>query len=158
MNAGRADYDRLVELHKLAAATGEGLACELYSNAKLPDECSDFTGKRHKRRERTTMFIAMNRFRIRKGHENAFEDVWRNRDSRLMEVPGFVNFHLLRGDFDEEAGTTLYASHTIWASREAFVDWTKSEHFREAHKNAGDNRGTYEGHPQFEGFEAVLGE
>lgn len=102
------------------------------------------------------MFIAMNRFRINKGHEAAFEDVWRNRDSRLDEVPGFRSFHLLKGAFDEAAGTTLYASHTIWASREDFTNWTKSQNFRDAHKNAGSNEGMYAGHPQFEGFEAVL--
>ena len=104
------------------------------------------------------MFIAMNRFRINKGHEAAFEEVWRTRDSRLENVDGFQSFNLLKGAFDEETGTTLYASHTIWANRESFVNWTKSQHFRDAHKNAGDNRGMYAGHPHFEGFESVLEE
>jgi len=102
------------------------------------------------------MFIAMNRFTITNGQEEAFETVWRDRDSKLEDVPGFKRFHLLKGPQDEDGGTTLYASHTIWASREDFVNWTKSEHFRQAHKNAGDNKGMYVGHPQFEGFEAVL--
>jgi heme-degrading monooxygenase HmoA len=104
------------------------------------------------------MFVAMNRFVIRNGQEEAFETVWRERDSKLASVPGFRTFHLLKGPEDEDAGTTLYASHTIWDSREDFVAWTKSENFREAHKNAGDNKGMYVGHPQFEGFEAVVGE
>jgi antibiotic biosynthesis monooxygenase len=43
------------------------------------------------------MFIAMNRFRIAAGREQDFESVWRNRQSYLAEVPGFVEFHLLRG-------------------------------------------------------------
>ena len=102
------------------------------------------------------MFVAMNRFRINKGHEEAFEDVWRNRDSRLADVPGFQSFHLLKGPYDEEAETTLYASHTIWQSRDHFVDWTKSQSFRDAHRNAGGNEGMYSGHPQFEGFESVV--
>ena len=51
----------------------------------------------------------------------------------------------------------LYASHTIWASKDDFIGWTKSEHFSNAHKNAGSNKGLYAGHPQFEGFEAVEG-
>lgn len=104
------------------------------------------------------MFVAMNRFKINKGHEEAFEDVWRNRQSRLTEVPGFERFHLLKGPFDEESQTTLYASHTIWASEASFSDWTRSEHFRTSHKNAGDNRAMYAGHPVFEGFTAVLDE
>lgn len=102
------------------------------------------------------MFVAMNRFSVNKGHEEAFETVWRTRDSHLNTVPGFRSFHLLKGPFDQETGTTLYASHTIWADRDAFVDWTKSQRFRDAHKNAGDNQGMYAGHPQFEGFESVL--
>lgn len=104
------------------------------------------------------MYLAMNRFSILKGQEEAFETVWRERESQLSDVPGFKTFHLLKGAFDEKTGTTLYASHTVWADREDFVNWTKSEHFRAAHKNAGDNKHLYAGHPQFEGFEAVLSE
>ena len=61
------------------------------------------------------MFIAMNRFRIALGREETFEDLWRKRESYLDEVPGFRQFHLLRGPSDEEA--TLYASHTVWRRR-----------------------------------------
>ena len=41
------------------------------------------------------MFIAMNRFRVAKGSEADFEQVWLSRDSHLDKVPGFVEFHLL---------------------------------------------------------------
>ena len=41
------------------------------------------------------MFIAMNRFRVKRGSEQAFEKVWLSRDSQLNKVPGFVEFHLL---------------------------------------------------------------
>ncbi len=102
------------------------------------------------------MYVAMNRFTIRGGQEKAFETVWRDRESKLEDVPGFKSFHLLKGPLDEDAGTTLYASHTVWASHEDFVNWTKSEHFRQAHRNAGNNKGLYVGHPQFEGFVSVL--
>jgi len=43
------------------------------------------------------MFIAMNRFRVKRGAEEAFEKVWLSRDSYLDRVPGFVEFHLLKG-------------------------------------------------------------
>ena len=43
------------------------------------------------------MFIAMNRFRIVKGREAEFERIWKERDSHLEDVPGFEEFHLLRG-------------------------------------------------------------
>lgn len=100
------------------------------------------------------MYIAMNRFKVTKGSETKFEDVWRNRDRRLTEVDGFVEFHLLRGPEAEDH--TLFASHTIWRSQDDFVNWTRSQHFRDAHANAGDNKGLYLGHPQFEGFDVVL--
>ena len=103
------------------------------------------------------MFIAMNRFKIHKGSENAFEEVWRSRDTYLDEVPGFVEFQLLRGPELEDEGVTLYASHTVWKDRASFEAWTRSDAFRKAHASAGDNRGLYAGHPQFEGFEAVIG-
>ena len=102
------------------------------------------------------MYVAMNRFLINEGHETAFEDVWRNRDSSLKEVPGFQSFHLLKGPKNDETGTTLYASHTVWDTHDSFVAWTKSENFRNAHRNAGSNKGMYSGHPNFEGFQSVL--
>src|SRR5690349_4989064 len=41
------------------------------------------------------MYIAMNRFRVAKGSEAAFEQVWMSRDSYLDKVRGFIEFHLL---------------------------------------------------------------
>ncbi len=100
------------------------------------------------------MYIAMNRFRIAIGREGDFENLWRQRDSQLDKVPGFREFHLLKGPSDEEA--TLYASHTVWDSREDFEAWTNSEAFRAAHAQARAPEGTYLGHPIFEGFEIVI--
>jgi heme-degrading monooxygenase HmoA len=97
------------------------------------------------------MFIAMNRFRVRKGSEDAFEEVWLKRDTHLEKVPGFVEFHLLKGPQTDDH--TLYASHSVWRSRAAFEAWTKSDAFRAAHNRAGENKPLYLDHPQFEGFE-----
>ncbi|MEM9781243.1 MAG: antibiotic biosynthesis monooxygenase [Pseudomonadota bacterium] len=102
------------------------------------------------------MFIAMNRFRVVKGHEEDFEEVWRSRETHLDQVDGFQSFKLLRGPGSDDH--TLYASHTIWADRAAFEAWTRSEHFRAAHRDAGKNKPLYLGHPEFEGFETVLSE
>lgn len=99
------------------------------------------------------MFIAMNRFRVKKGEEKSFENVWLNRDVHLKDEPGFVEFHMLRGPENDDH--TLYVSHTIWESEKTFIDWTKSEAFRNAHKNAGQNKPLYIGGPQFEGFEVI---
>ncbi len=101
------------------------------------------------------MYIAMNRFRIAKGSEADFEQIWAERETFLDEVPGFVEFHLLRGPEAEDH--TLYASHSVWETEDAFIGWTKSEAFRKAHAKAGGaKKDIYLGPPQFEGFTSVL--
>jgi heme-degrading monooxygenase HmoA len=101
------------------------------------------------------MYLAMNRFRIALGQEDAFVQMWRERDSHLASVPGFVRFHLLRGATTDDY--TLFASHTEWESEAAFVAWTQSEAFRAAHANAGKSaRDMYMGPPQLEMFESVI--
>lgn len=100
------------------------------------------------------MFIAMNRFRIKRGHEQDFIEIWKGRDSYLETVPGFKSFNLLQGPSEEEY--TLFSSHATWASRTDFENWTKSEAFRKAHANAGSRREIYMGPPQLECFESVL--
>jgi len=99
------------------------------------------------------MFIAMNRFKVALGAETDFEKVWTTRDTFLEGVGGFIAFHLLRGPQREDH--TLYSSHTLWRSRADFEAWTRSEAFRQAHKDAGQNRPLYLGHPEFEGFEVI---
>ncbi len=100
------------------------------------------------------MFIAMNRFKVRSGAEAEFEELWRSRDRHLDEVPGFKEFKLLRGPAGN--GFTLYSSHTVWESRQAFEDWTRSEAFRLAHKDAGKNKPLHIDAPVFEGFDVAL--
>jgi len=100
------------------------------------------------------MFIAMNRFKIIIGKEKEFEKVWKERDTHLSGVRGFKEFHLIKGFVNQDH--TLYASHSIWNSKEDFINWTKSEAFRLAHKNAGKHKNLYLGSPNFEGFEVVI--
>ena len=100
------------------------------------------------------MYIAMNRFKIVLGKEEDFENIWKNRNSHLDDVVGFINFNLIKGK--EEKDYTLYASHSTWSTEEDFINWTKSESFRNAHKDAGKHRNIYIGHPEFEGFKVVI--
>jgi heme-degrading monooxygenase HmoA len=100
------------------------------------------------------MFIAMNRFQITRGREDDFVAVWKGRDSYLDSVPGFKEFHLLRGPQNDEY--TLFASHSVWESKAAFEAWTHSEAFRKAHANAGQTKGIYQGHPHLELFDSVI--
>jgi len=97
------------------------------------------------------MFIAMNHFDVEPGREAEFETRWRERETYLAEVPGFVRFALLRSS---EPGR--YVSHSTWESRAAFEAWTRSEAFRMAHASARMPTGVLRGHPRVETFEAVL--
>ena len=100
------------------------------------------------------MFIAMNRFKIKIGNEKEFENVWKNRETFLDKVVGFKSFNLVKGKTTDEF--TLYASHSIWENEDHFINWTKSEEFRMAHKNAGNKKDLYLGHPEFEGFNKII--
>jgi heme-degrading monooxygenase HmoA len=51
------------------------------------------------------MFIAMNRFRVKKGSEDVFEKVWLGRDTYLDRVPGFLGISSAQG----AGGGRLYA-------------------------------------------------
>lgn len=96
------------------------------------------------------MFIAMNAFRVARGREADFEAQWRNRQSYLQGVPGFIQFALLKGEGEGE-----YISHTIWRDREAFEAWTRSPAFAAGHRQ-GSLAGLLQGPPQLRLYEAVL--
>jgi len=100
------------------------------------------------------MYIVMNRFKIKPGHEQDFVEIWKNRDSFLQTVPGFQTFHLLQGPSHEDY--TLFSSHVTWNSQSDFEAWTKSEAFKKAHANAGSRKDIYLGPPQLECFQAVV--
>jgi heme-degrading monooxygenase HmoA len=103
------------------------------------------------------MFVAMNRFQINAGREADFEERWRTRESYLNQVPGFVEFSLLRNGSPNEDKTTEYISHSTWRSREDFDAWTKSESFTRGHAQ-GTVAGVIAGHPVVSLYEAVLHE
>jgi heme-degrading monooxygenase HmoA len=67
------------------------------------------------------MFIAMNRFKVQKGSEADFEQVWLSRETHLEDVPGFLEFHLLKGP--ERDDHVLYASHSLWLPQSPCPRW-----------------------------------
>lgn len=86
------------------------------------------------------MYLTMNRFKVKPDPESqaAFEEIWLSRESKLTQVPGFVEFHMLRGPQGDDY--RLYCSHTMWESKEAFEAWTTSDAFRSAHAGAGRSK------------------
>lgn len=99
------------------------------------------------------MYVAMNRFRVNEGFEDGFEQIWRDREKLVLAEPGFESFQLLRGETAD--GITTYISHSTWATKQAFVDWTNSEAFVKAHRDARSPQGTLDGHPEFSGYDVV---
>jgi heme-degrading monooxygenase HmoA len=98
-------------------------------------------------------FIAMNNFHVAVDQASQFEERWQRRRSFLQDVPGFEAFLLLRGDVHEDK--IHYASHSLWASKEAFEAWTQSESFVQAHRGEPLPKGMVLGPPHLECFEVV---
>ena len=96
------------------------------------------------------MFVAMNRFSVAPGKEADFETIWRERETHLQGVPGFMQFALLRGDNPGD-----YISHSTWRDRQSFIDWTQSEAFTAGHRQ-GSLMGILQGPPQIGLYEAVI--
>ena len=98
-------------------------------------------------------FIAMNNFQVAAEQTTQFEERWQRRRSYLQDVPGFLNFQLLRGE--ARNGQVHYVSHSTWASRAAFDAWTQSESFVQAHRGEPLPKGMVLGPPQVECFDVV---
>ena len=82
------------------------------------------------------MFIAMNRFRVAKGSEEAFDKFGRAATLILIASPALSSFICSKGLKAEDH--TLYAPHTVWQNKATFEAWTKSPEFRAAHARAGN--------------------
>ena len=98
-------------------------------------------------------YIAMNNFQIAADQAGPFEERWRRRRSYLQGAPGFESFQLLRGESHD--GVIHYVSHSTWASHEAFLAWTESESFVQAHRGEPLPKGMVLGPPHLECFEVV---
>lgn len=95
----------------------------------------------------STLVCVTNRIPVSKGHEIDFEDRFKRRVHLVDQSPGFVRNEVHRPRpmrFDRESGAFVddteaegfYEIKTWWKSIDDFVAWTKSESFREAHKDS----------------------
>jgi heme-degrading monooxygenase HmoA len=99
------------------------------------------------------MYIAMTRFRVKRGREYDFEQSWRLREAYLQQQPGFAQFTLLRNWLGDN--TVEYISHTTWRTREDFDAWRESSSFQEAHARAALSA-LLDGHPEVSLYETVM--
>jgi len=81
--------------------------------------------------------VASNRFGIKPGFEKDFEELWAKRDTSLADLPGFVNFQLLRREGSSDDDGNTYVSYTTWDSLKAFNNWRESDNFKRSHSSSG---------------------
>ena len=92
------------------------------------------------------MIVVTNRIPVAQGHEEDFEDRFSKRVHLVDQSPGFVRNEVhrprpmrfdpeSRGWVDDPDGEGYYEVKTWWRTLEDFERWTRSESFREAHKN-----------------------
>jgi len=102
------------------------------------------------------MFVTMNRFSLHDEFREVFEQRFRERESLLKQVPGFIRNSVLR---PVEGGGEQYIVMTLWESRQAFEDWTRSDAFRQAHARAAQTPKEWFAAPsRLEAFESVTDE
>lgn len=77
------------------------------------------------------MIVVANRIFVTEGHEEAFEDRFRNRTHLVDHQPGFIRNEVLRPLRPE----LPYVVLTHWKDRDSFEAWIKSPEFRQAHQN-----------------------
>ncbi|CAB9506619.1 Antibiotic biosynthesis monooxygenase [Seminavis robusta] len=89
----------------------------------------------------TECFVACNQFFVPPENAAAFEQRWKNRESKLQECDGFVAFTMMRRDASAKghgvvplsSGEPSYTSCTIWRDRAAFDNWRKGSAFQKVH-------------------------
>ena len=70
------------------------------------------------------MYIAINRFKINRGQEDAFENMWQRRETHLDNVPGFIKFHLAKGNFIKPIP---YISHTAPGTQKKILPYGQNQ-------------------------------
>jgi heme-degrading monooxygenase HmoA len=91
------------------------------------------------------VFVVTNRIQVAEGHEEAFEDRFRNRAHLIDQSRGFIKnlvmcparrrFNHKTGAWEESRETAYYLVQTYWETEKDFWDWTRSEAFRVAHSD-----------------------
>lgn len=100
------------------------------------------------------MHIVLNKFVLKPAKCAAFEALWRDRSAMLDGNPGFLGFKLLK-TADEDAERIRYTTVSEWRSREDFETWTRSNSFKQAHKNLPKSTDLYIEPPEMERLDSV---
>jgi len=99
------------------------------------------------------MYVVMNRIPVNRDYWEDFEQRFMKRQGLVDQSPGFVRNMVLRPDNEN---SEYHIVMTLWQSHQAFIDWTESESFRQAHAQARETPGEmYAGRNVLEMFEVV---
>ena len=79
------------------------------------------------------MITVANRIYVSLEYAEAFEKVFRERAKLVDQMPGFISNQVLRPVNEGDP----YVVFTIWNSREAFMNWIRSEEFIKGHAQSG---------------------
>lgn len=101
------------------------------------------------------MYVTMNRFKIKPEFADAYVKIWEKADVQAKSMPGLLEFKFFKLDAKRE-GYVLFSSYALWKTKEDFVNWTKSEHFRASHSTGVANREMYLEHPELECFDVLI--
>ncbi|GFR47327.1 hypothetical protein Agub_g9016 [Astrephomene gubernaculifera] len=91
----------------------------------------------HEATPQKSHYVAMNVFKVKPESGPEFEAVWKSRESRLKQMPGFVRFAMLKC----ENVPGKYISQSTWESKEAFEGWTRSSQFAASHGSSSGGSG-----------------
>jgi len=99
------------------------------------------------------MYIVMNRIPVNREYREDFEERFKSRQGLVDQSPGFIRNLVLRPTDDS---SDYHIVMTMWQDRQAFLDWTESDAFRQAHVQARETpREMFSGRNVLETFEVV---
>lgn len=101
------------------------------------------------------MYVTMNRFKIKPQYADDYVKVWQDAQVRTQDVDGFLEFKFFRLDAKTD-DYVLFSSYALWESKEKFLAWTQSEHFKKSHRTGENNRDMYLEKPHLECFDVLI--
>ena len=99
------------------------------------------------------MYAVTNAIRVKKGYAPQLVERFRERKG-IEQSPGFIRLEILVNEQSKDHDEVRVC--TTWESKEAFLGWTKSEAFRNAHDQRGRERLEYVLGNQMYSYEVAL--
>jgi heme-degrading monooxygenase HmoA len=72
------------------------------------------------------IFLVQNSFKVIEGKERSFEQQWANKESTLLQFPGFVGFYLQRRDATKADDGFNFMSSAFWKDKASYLNWKAS--------------------------------